>query len=1095
MDGFCFLWTMLVLTVCIAYENTDPCMSYRTINQARRTSAASRDDPDLDICDNYLDRDWYRFTSYTGGEIPTSCVELESCSTEAPVWMNGSLPITDAIVNRTACANLGFGPHCCTFSWDIRVKRCSDAQGLFYVYWLEPTPSCPMAYCAGDLPLCPEGEVYDTFHSHCIETRPPVPCDFQDKGTCEWIQETDDDVNWAKGSGATSGSTILPAVDHTSGSDSGFYLFLQASPSHQPFDTARIIGSVIVPSKTEACNMTVYYINVGENRGNLNVYTKSYHDNSERVAWTSPALPAENWTVSVVALQQNTPFQVIIEGTIGYGHRSAIAIDDISFSPGCTVDVDGNVRLIDGDSFGEGRIEVYFDHKWGTICNSGWTKENSDVVCDQLGYRESQWFNSRYPANQGVPIHLDEVRCDTATHSKITECSHSRWGHHQPRCSHATDVSVRCTGLWHECSESEFPCYNGVCVPQEAYCDFNNDCGDMSDENSCNHYPGRCSFQNGLCNWIQPKTDDIDWLRIRGSSVLSDQAPPTDHQERIDGYYLYIAGHLVTEGTNNAELLLPQYFSSNGSQCKVLFHYYMTANVGELHLSIKTKESIQRLWHQNTSQGNKWNKEQVTVTSTEPFQVSFEGIVRAADTGAIAIDDVTLNPGCLIESTECQLTEQSFQCRSGECISRELACNYEDNCVDSSDEGTSCNDEIGRCDFQQDFCSWSQDTDDDFDFVRGAETTDTENTGPVTDHTHKSPSGYYTYIEASRKQEGRTARLISPAFTNLTDCQFRFFYHMSGRHIGQLRVILLNQDNDRTKELWSLQGDQGRSWSYGSVSINKDWAFYMVILEAVVGNGDQGDIAVDDVSFATYCTPNQNDASKQNILSTGAIIGIALGCCLVVLVTVGIVTLIFRRKRRSKNRASSCANNHRSASDQGHVYETTEHATSRSLDARDQPAYTLRDLPGAQAPALPLKTNPNPFPSETCEAIINSDGYARLLKNSLPVHGASNGARKGVSKGRLNVDPALYSFVERYGFMEFLHIFAENNITLGYLVAATETDLLSFGFPLPVASSILKRSREEFGFHKGHYSVPGGGSRPSSSSSSRPATPMTNVAI
>ncbi|XP_019621991.1 PREDICTED: MAM and LDL-receptor class A domain-containing protein 1-like [Branchiostoma belcheri] len=660
MKRLCLLTALSLLSVGIAYGNTDPCMTYRTINQARRTSAASRVDPDLDICDIYLDKDWYRFTSYTGGEIPTSCVDVESCSTEAPVWMNGSLPTTDAIVNRTACANLGFGTDCCTFSWDIRVKRCSDAHGLFYVYELEPTPFCPMAYCA----------------------------------------------------------------------------------------------------------------------------------------------------------------------------------------------VDGNVRLVDGDSFGEGRIEVYFNHEWGSICNSGWTKDTSDVICDQLGYGESQWFNR----------------------------------------------------FWHECLDSEFPCHNGVCVPLETYCDFNNDCGDTSDENNCNHYPGRCNFQNGLCNWIQPKSDDTDWLRIRGSSGVSDQAPPTDHQARADGYYLYIAGHLVHQGTKNAELLLPQHLSANGSQCKVLFHYYMTANVGELHLSIKTKESIRRLWQQNTSQGNKWNKEQVTVTNTEPFQVSFEGIVRAADTGSIAIDDVTLTSGCLIESTDCQLTEQSFQCRSGECVSHNLVCNYEDNCVDSSDEGNACNDEIGRCDFQEDFCSWSQDPDDDFDFVRGAETTDTENTGPITDHTHKSPFGFYAYIEASRRQAGQIARLISPAYTNSTDCQFRFFYHMSGHHIGQLRVLLLNQENGRTKELWSLQGDQGRSWSYGSVSINKEWGVYSVILEAIIGNGDQGDIALDDVSFATYCTPYKKDNPKNNgsVLSTGASIAIGLCCCLVVLVTVAVV--IFLRKRGSKSR-------------------------------------------------------------------------------------------------------------------------------------------------------------------------------------------------
>ncbi|CAH1243211.1 HMCN1 [Branchiostoma lanceolatum] len=46
------------------------------------------------------------------------------------------------------------------------------------------------------------------------------------------------------------------------------------------------------------------------------------------------------------------------------------------------------VRLRDGPSVGEGRLEVYDaqEREWGTVCNLGWSAVNSDVVCRQMGF-------------------------------------------------------------------------------------------------------------------------------------------------------------------------------------------------------------------------------------------------------------------------------------------------------------------------------------------------------------------------------------------------------------------------------------------------------------------------------------------------------------------------------------------------------------------------------------------------------------------------------------------------------------------------------------------------------------------------------------
>ncbi|XP_013390343.1 MAM and LDL-receptor class A domain-containing protein 1 [Lingula anatina] len=322
-----------------------------------------------------------------------------------------------------------------------------------------------------------------------------------------------------------------------------------------------------------------------------------------------------------------------------------------------------------------------------------------------------------------------------------------------------------------------------------------------------------CDFNKDMCGWTQAADDTFDWTLIRGTTGSSATGPQCDRRDCKKGQYIYIETSSPRVRGDTAQVASP-YFEGTSKKCFSFYYNMYGDGMGSLNLILQEFGRKPRIaWSKKGDQGQGWKKANLQLTPAKVFQLVFEGVRGDSYRGDIAVDDVTLSDG---------------------------------DCSDSTNQAKATQTKVD-CDFETDFCSWIQASQNTVDWsrTRGA-LTGIKYGGPMVDKT--TGKGYYAYVNTYGMKPSTLARISSPLLpVNQTDFCFHFWYYTDGANVGTLSVqVNTNTSPDTT--LWKTKGTSSTNWREAGVQLTSKEPF-RISLSVEIGKAGKGVVAVDDVTL------------------------------------------------------------------------------------------------------------------------------------------------------------------------------------------------------------------------------------------------------
>ena len=135
------------------------------------------------------------------------------------------------------------------------------------------------------------------------------------------------------------------------------------------------------------------------------------------------------------------------------GADSTVSVGRCVLSPRCSIQqpltvnlterIAQAIRLVNGSTFREGRLEVFVAGRWGSVCSNGFTQREGDVACRHLGLTGAlEVVGTTVFGESRGPIALNSVSC-AGDEEVLLACVYQLY---HGDCSHNQDVGLRCSG-------------------------------------------------------------------------------------------------------------------------------------------------------------------------------------------------------------------------------------------------------------------------------------------------------------------------------------------------------------------------------------------------------------------------------------------------------------------------------------------------------------------------------------------------------------------------------------------------------------------------------------------------------------------------
>lgn len=657
---------------------------------------------------------------------------------------------------------------------------------------------------------------------------PPVNCNFEDTTLCSWSQYKYDDMDWLLNQGKTDTTNTGPHVDVTTGSDLGWYIYLESSYPAKVGEKA-ILVSELLDSTSSSC-FTLWYFMYGTDVGSFSVYTNDTNNGLQLLGKVS-GNQGFTWYKFSQEVKSYLEYQIVLEGVIGNGFLADIAIDDITYSNGsCNIitSTPSPITTLPPTLINDFSCDFECDCfcKWTADPTGqfGWTLRKGPTPSIFTGPpfdHTTQSSNGVYayietssPQKQNDSARILSPNLNIDQSGVCFKFFYYMYGSDVYRLNvYAKSGDNLGKPIWQKEGEKGnswllghifIESFNGPLQLVMEGVAGKGERGDIAiDDLSVNigECPPSsvCDFESSdLCGYKNDVLNDFDWKRIQGNNVLVDHTYGTD------------VGHFMS-----ATASLTQF---PGEKARILSTIYPAATlcanfwykiVGDVSLNVRSYafgilgNPILSL---SGDRGNEWSLGLATISQPYSYQIIFEAVVGSAQRlGSVFVDDIEIKFGT------CPLP--------------------------------------ASCNFESGFCGYTNYRTDDFDWIIldgefGLEFPFI----PNIDHTTGTPQGNFLYLDSDIRKQGDTAIIESEALNGNNQTQCLEYYLFFKGSPGYLSVIRKNLFPISNQTLLTDAYETNSIWIYRNITIRPNTIPFKVIFQGTVGTSSGG-IAIDDIKY------------------------------------------------------------------------------------------------------------------------------------------------------------------------------------------------------------------------------------------------------